>query len=446
MAGLGSELSTWRWLRERSALGELLDVDYDAFPLMRLYRASDLLERNRGKIEDALFGRLQALFGFSTTVTLFDLTNTYFEGNVASNEKARRGHSKEKRTDCPLVTLGLVLDGSGFVRRSKMFEGNVAEATTLEGMLVGLGAPDGALVIMDRGIATEKNITWLKQKGYRYLVVSRERTRQFDSDHAVETLSASDETIRLQRVMSEDGQEVRLYCHSDGRERKETAIVERFTKRFEDGLAKLAGGLATPRGVKRLDKLNERIGRLKAKSMGIGQHYTITLTADKSGKKATALTFVKTPVEGTMLTHPGVYCLRSNETTWDEATLWHTYAMLTDLESVFRALKSDLGLRPVFHHKQERTDGHLFITVLAYQVVQSIRQKLKDGHSDGDCPSWARLREILSVQQRVTASFRQRDDRTLHVRKATAAEPELKATYEALGISLSPGGITKLVV
>ncbi|MEP7274375.1 MAG: IS1634 family transposase, partial [Acidobacteriota bacterium] len=433
MAGVGSELSTWRWLRERSALGELLDVDFESFPLMRLYRASDLLVRHRDKIEDALFGRLQTLFGFSTTVTLFDLTNTYFEGNVAGNENARRGHSKEKRTDCPLVTMGLVLDGSGFIRRSKMFAGNVVEATTLAGMLSGLGAPDGAMVIMDRGIATEKNITWLKQKGYRYLVVSRERKRQFDSERAIETMTASDETIRLQRVMSEDGQEVRLHCHSDGRERKETGIVDRFSKRFEAGLAKLAEGLTKPRGVKRLDKLNERIGKLKATSMGIGQHYSITLTPDKKGGNATAMTWVRTPVEGSMLTHPGVYCLRTNETTWDETTLWHTYTMLTDLESVFRALKSDLGLRPVFHHKQERTDGHLFITVLAYQVVQTIRQKLKEGQSDGDCPSWARLREILSVQQRVTASFRQRDGRTLHVRKATAAEPELSATYEALG-------------
>src|ERR1700677_2344406 len=133
---------------------------------MRLYRASDLLVRHRDKLETMLFSRIQDLFGLPTTVTLYDLTNTYFEGAPVGNTKAARGRSKEKRSDCPLVTLGLVLDGSGFVRRSKMFAGNVAESTTLEDMLKGLTAPKGALVIMDAGIATEANIAWLKKQEY----------------------------------------------------------------------------------------------------------------------------------------------------------------------------------------------------------------------------------------------------------------------------------------
>lgn len=144
-----------------------------------------------------------------------------------------------------------------------------------------------------------------------------------------------------------------------------------------------------------------------------------------------------------MLTHPGVYCLRSSETTWDPAKLWHTYTMLTDLEAVFRGLKSDLGLHPVFHHNERRTEGHLFITVLAYQLVQTIRHKLK---AAGETMSWARLREILSVQQRVTATFRQRDRRTLHVRKTTAAEPALRRIYDTLGIDAAPGGLRKFTM
>jgi hypothetical protein len=184
------------------------------------------------------------------------------------------------------------------------------------------------------------------------------------------------------------------------------------------------------------------IGRLKEKSRGIGQHYEVTVTADATGKNAAAITWTKIPVKGSMLTHPGVYCLRSSETTWDAAKLWHTYTMLTDLEAVFRGLKSELGLRPVFHHNQTRTEGHLFITVLAYQLVQAIRHKLK---AAGQTLSWSRLREILSVQQRVTATFRQRDGRTLHVRKATIAEPALHAIYYALAINAAPGEIKKLI-
>jgi len=381
LAAPGSELATWRWLRERSALGELLEVDFEGVALSQLYRVSDLLMRHQEQIEQQLFDRLTDLFSLTTTVTLYDLTNTFFEGNLATNAKAAEGHSKEKRYDCPLVTLGLVLDGSGFVRRSRTFAGNVGEAGTLEGMLAGLNAPKDATVIMDRGIATEDNVAWLIAHGYRYLVVSRERDRQFEEGLPVlETTTAGEEVIRLQRVLSP--------------------------------------------------------------SHGMGQHYAITLTPDESGAKAVALTWEKTPVAGTLVTHPGVYCLRTNEVSWDEATLWKTYTMLTDLEAVFRCLKSELGLRPIYHHKEERADGHLFITVLAYQAIQVMRKQLKE---KGLTTSWTGLREILSVQQRVTATFQQRDGRTLHVRKATVAEPKLRQIYDGLGIVASPGGVKKMI-
>ena len=130
IAGVGSELATHNWLMKQSALGELMEVDYEALPLMTMYRAADALWKHSTQIEQTLFTRITDLFGFSTTITLYDLTNTYFEGEVPHNTKARRGRSKEKRTDCPLVTLGLVLDGSGFVRRSQTFAGNVSEAGT----------------------------------------------------------------------------------------------------------------------------------------------------------------------------------------------------------------------------------------------------------------------------------------------------------------------------
>lgn len=442
MAHPASELATWRWLQTHSALGELIDVDFEALSHMCLYRASDMLMHHRAALEDHLFSGIQACFGLEETVTLYDLTNTYFEGEAAANPKAQHGRSKEKRSDCPLVTLGLVLDGSGFVRRSKTFAGNVSEGTTLAGMLSGLRAPPGALVVMDAGIASEANVAWLIAHAYRYLVVRRGGARQFDATRAVAIKTAGGETIQLQKEVSADGKEVRLYCHSTGREAKETAMMSRFTQRFEAGLQKIAEGLQKPHAQKRYDKLLERIGRLKQKSRGTSQHYTVNLATDPSGKTACALTWEKTPVAGTMATHPGVYCLRSNESTWDEQRLWKTYTMLTDIESVFRSLKAELGLRPVFHFKEDRVDGHLFITVLAYQCVQVVRTKLK---AAGINDSWASLRKTLSVQHRVTASLRRKDGHTMHVRKSTQAEPSLLAIYKALGINPAPGGIKKLI-
>ena len=443
MAAPTSELGTFGWLCAKSALGELLEVDFEAMSLMSLYRASDALVKHREAIEAHLFGRICDLFSLEQTVTLYDLTNTYFEGRCAGNSKAALGHSKEKRTDAPLVTLALVLDASGFIHRSRLFPGNISEPKTLEEMLLSLQAPKSALVVMDCGIATEKNIAWLTRQGYRYLVVSRAGVRQFDAEKAVEISSATGQAIQIERTLSEDGKEALLYCHSTGREKKESAITDRLCQRFEAGLAKLAAALTKPRTSKRLEKLQERIGRLKAKSRGIGQHYEITVTKDPAGNKATSLTWEKKPLTGTMLTHPGVYCLRTNETHWDEATLWETYTMLTDLEAVFRSLKSELGLRPIFHSKERRTDGHLFISVLAYQFVQCIRRRLK---AAGIHQSWAGLRQTLSVQQRVTATFRQRDARVLHVRKSTFAEPTLRQIYDVLQVSPSPGGIKKFVV
>jgi Transposase DDE domain len=310
-------------------------------------------------------------------------------------------------------------------------------------MLQRLGAPPGALVVMDRGIATEDNLTWLREQGYRYLVVSRERQRQFDASDATELETAGGERVSLQRVEDAADQEVRLYCYSERRARKEQGISQRFAERFEAGLQALADALARPRTTKAIDKLWERIGRLKEKSHGAGQHYRIAITPDPSGTRAQAIHWERQPLDGTLLTHPGVYCLRTNELTWEAEQLWRTYMMLTDLEAVFRSFKSELGLRPVFHHKEERADGHLFITVLAYQFVQLIRRRLR---AQGISDSWSTLRATLAGQCRVTATFRRPDGRTLHVRKATQAEAGQLQIYQALGLDPSPGGVKKMLL
>ena len=263
MAHPASERETRRWLAERSALGELLDADFETMGSMRLYRASDALLAHRDAIEDRLFERASGLFGLTPTVTLYDLTNTFFEGGAAAMPKAARGHSKEKRSDRPLLTLGLALDASGFVRRSRVFAGNVAESGTLAEMLQSLGAPDGALVVMDRGVATEDRLAWLRREGYRHLVVSRESKRQFDASKAMTIRAKSGGAVRLVRELSEDGLEVRLRCHSAAREEKERGIAERFARRFETALDDLSAGLSRPRTRKQIGYVRERIGRLK---------------------------------------------------------------------------------------------------------------------------------------------------------------------------------------
>ena len=296
---------------------------------------------------------------------------------------------------------------------------------------------------MDSGIASEENIQWLVEQGYRYLVVSRKRKWDFDVDNAVVVKDTLDQAVKVQRVIREDTGEVELYCHSERREKKEQAMQERFTERFEAALQGLAEGLKKKRTTKRYDKILQRIGRLKEKYARAAQHYEVTVTPDSESDKALAIQWKRQEKSNSQATHPGVYCLRTNISDWDEQTLWQTYTMLTDLEAVFRSLKSELGLRPIYHHKQKRVNGQLFITLIAYHLVQTLRCQLK---AQGIHDSWQTLRGTLENQQRVTVILRRDDGKTLHLRKTTRAEPHQKEIYDALSISSLPGQVQKTLV
>ena len=448
MAQPGSELATHAWLQQRSALGELIDCNFEAMDLNRLYRASDALYKHREALQDHLFATAKSIFGFGETVTLYDLTNTYFEGIAAGVAKAKRGHSKESRSDCPLVTLAMVLDGSGFPRRSRVFAGNASEPATLGDMLSGLGAPPGATVVMDAGIATEANLTWLRAQGYHYVVVSRLRERQFDPALATEVQSAGAVTIQIQRVQDEQGHAL-LYCHSPAREQKDRAIDDTKAAGFEAALLKLRAGLTKPRGAKDVATVMQRLGRAKQRFARAAQHYQVdvaTVATDAGDPRATqvsAITWSKRIKPGSAAAYPGVYCLRTTLVEQDNATLWRTYTMLTNLESVFRSLKTDLGLRPVFHRVDRRVEGHLFISVLAYHFVHMLRLQLK---AKGIDDSWQTLRDTLATQQRVTVTMQRRDGRTVHVRKASRPEPQHQKINAILGHAPNPGGTHRALV
>ena len=443
MAHPGSELSTHAWLQRRSGLGELIDFDFESMDLNRLYRSADALYKHRDALQEHLFGAARTAFGFVESITLYDLTNTYFEGVAAGAPKAARGRSKEKRSDCPLVTLAMVLDGSGFVRKSQVFAGNASEPKTLKDMLTQLSAPKGAAVVMDAGIATDANLSWLRQEGYHYVVVSRQRSRQFDEARSVEVQTAGDVTIKIQRVMDAKNGEAHLYCHSPDRELKERAMDDAKSNAYVAALQKIVASLAKPGIGKSMAKVMERIGRAKQRYARAAQHYLVNVVADENGVNVAAITWEKHTKEGSAALLPGVYCLRTTLIDLDDATLWRTYSMLTQLESVFRSLKTDLGLRPVYHQIERRIEGHLFISVLAYHFVHTMRLQLK---AQGVHESWQTLRQTLNSQQRITTTLTRRDGRAVHVRKATRPESQQQRINEILGLSANPGGTHRAVI
>ena len=442
MAHPGSELATHAWLQQRSALGELLGFDFESMDLSRLYRASDALYKHREALQDHLFAQAQSILGFGETDYPVRPDQHLLRGHRRRREQGQARAQQGKAQRLPAGDLGhgagrqwLPAPQPGLCRQCQ-------RARHDEGHAHGPGRTERRHGGDGRGHRHRSQPDWLRAQGYHYVVVSKLRERQFDPALATSTQSAGQATIKIQRVLDEQGHAL-LYCHSPAREQKDRAIDAAKTAGFEAVLLKLQAGLSKPRGTKDLAKIMERLGRAKQRYSRAAQHYQVELTKDDSGTQVRAITWTKRIKPGSAAAHPGVYCLRTTLVELDNATLWRTYTMLTNLESVFRSLKTDLGLRPVFHQIDRRVEGHLFITVLAYHFVHTLRLQLK---AKGIDDSWQTLRETLATQRRVTATMQRRDGRAVHVRKATRPEPYHQTINKILALDPNPGGTHRVLV
>jgi len=428
-----SERAAHLWLQNESAMDDLLETDFKSLSQDRVYKAADMLLKNKTKIEDHLQSRESTLFNLTESIILYDLTNTFFEGSGKYNSKAHFGNSKEKRGDCPLVTLALAVDAEGFPKRTEVFPGNISEPGTLEEIISCLSPKTRPLIVIDAGIATEENIAWLKGR-YDYIVVSRKKKIDVLPD-MITVREDNRRCIRAGIILTDD--EATLICHSTDKEIKQTGINNRFEKRFEEELAKVHTALNKKHGTKNYDKVLEKIGRLKERYKRIARRYEITV--EKNNNLATSVTWVKKQKEH----HPGMYALRSNRTDLAEQEFFNIFSMLTDIEDAFRSMKSELGLRPVYHQKEHRTDGHLFITVIAYHIMHTIRYALKNKQIND---SWSTIRKALSTHVRITTTMKKDDGRVIHIRKSTRPEPVHTRIYDALNLSCRPGKTIKTIL
>lgn len=442
----GSERATHCWLQNISALDELMGVDFSTLSLDRVYKVSDRLLKHKQSLEEHMRRTEGRLFALEEKIILYDLTNTFFEGTGKYNPKARYGRSKEKRSDCPLVTLGLVLDMYGFPKKSHIFEGNASEPKTLETMIGGLSGGDSRIkptIILDAGIASEVNIQWLKDKQYPYIVVSRKKKKQIPSDVTMIAVKKDDNTntvfVQAGLVKDKETDEVELYCHSADKERKEESINTKFYERFEDELTKARNALHLRNGTKRYDKVVERIGRLKERFKLVSHHYNVSIEKATETDKAKNITWSHKKTEKIT----GTYCLRTNRKELDEQKIWDMYTMLTDIEDAFRCMKSELGLRPIYHQKEIRCDGHIFITLLAYHVLHTIRFQLRQ---KGVRFCWTTIRKQLSTQARITTTMKRQDGKVIRIRKSSKAEPAHHVIYDALNLAYQPGRRVKTIL
>jgi len=446
----GSERWTHYWLQNVSALDELMGVDFSNLSQDRVYKVSDRLLKHKDALEEHLCRTEGQLFALEEKIILYDLTNTFFEGTGKYNPKARYGRSKEKRSDCPLVTLALVLDMDGFPKKSRIFEGNVSEPKTLETMIRGLAggeiSEDSLIkptIVLDAGIASEVNIQWLKGKHFPYIVVSRKKKKEIPSDVTMIAVKEDDKTntvfVQAGLAKNQETDELELYCHSTDKEKKEESIKTKFQERFEAELLKARNALHLRNGTKRYDKVVERIGRLKEKYKLVSHGYTVSVEKDSETDKTKNITWSRKRTKKTS----GVYCLRTNRKDLDEQKIWDIYTMLTDIEDAFRCMKSELGLRPIYHQKEVRCDGHIFITLLAYHLLHTIRFNLRQ---KGVRFCWTTIRRQLSTQVRITTTMKRQDGKVIHIRKSSKAEPPHQVIYDALNLSYQPGKKVKTIL
>ncbi|MEW5815071.1 MAG: IS1634 family transposase [Spirochaetota bacterium] len=439
-----SELATSGWV-DRTGLSDLVGEKLDYVNKDSLYRVSDRLWALREKIESALGGSERGLFELEETMVLYDLTSTYFEGLAFSNPKAQLGYSRDRRGDCKQLVVGMVLDEAGFPKATETWKGNTHDSSTLEAMLQQLearsGKRPGSTVVMDRGIATAHNVEFLKQWGYHYIVTlsGQSRYEWIDEIRGAEFRQLDIHHPDIEVCEREREGEVYLLVRSQPRIGKDKAIRERFCERLQEALRKMAPQVAS--GKLTRDKAWGKIGRLRQRYQRASRFFRVEIEGQEGKLDLHWSIDEKKLAEAEIL--DGVYILKTDRADLDYEKLWGLYMMLERVERSFRYLKSSLGIRPIFHHLQKRSDGHIFISVLAYHLLHTIEQLLL---AHDDHRSWPTINDELETHRALTAEVPDGIGRVHHIRVATRATEEQKKIYRMLGLSTKPLRTKRYVV
>ena len=430
------------WMR-RTALVDILDVDFEGVDDNRLYRVLDKLYPHRATIEAALVQRERSLFNLDTTVYLYDVTSTYFEGQCPRNDKAKLGHSRDKRPDCKQVVVGLVVNRDGFPITHQVFAGNTRDHTTLATMLDRLaehaGLKEGATVVVDRGMAYDENIAEFKKRKLHYVVASRQPERDrwladFEDTEGFSPvlrqpspLNPAQKKSSIEVKTQTADQQTYVLCRSEQRIAKDRAIRAKQEARLRADIDKLAKRIADGRLVKAA-KINQAIGRLKERYPRVARYYR--LSYDEPNRTLSAEFDADKHLHAERL--DGCYLLKTSREDLSGDELWRIYILLTRAENAFRDMKSPLAERPIWHHLEQRTDTHIFLCVLAYHLLISIEKTLLD---KGVHTSWATVRDILKTHQICTVVLPTDDGSCLRIRKAATPDSDVQQLYRHLDIS-----------
>jgi transposase len=444
-----SELKTVSFVKENSAICEITGYDKDKLTKDKLYKISHDLYSVKDDLENYLSTRTNELFDLDDKIILYDLTNTYFEGRMKGSKLAKFGRSKEKRKDARLIVLAVVINPEGFLKYSNIFEGNMADSKTLETIVNALSKQTSfsgrkPVVVIDAGIATEDNLKMLKSKQYDYMCVSRSNLKEYRADtesSPIEIKDKRDQPIELMKVRVDNDNDKYLWVKSISKALKENSMNGLLSQRFEEGIQSIDEGVRKKGGTKKLDKVFERIGRLKQKYPSVHKYYNIEVKDNGKGL-ATGISCSHKQGEDPDK-NAGIYFLRTTLDQNDEQTFWSIYNIIREIEYTFRVLKTDLDLRPIYHKTDEASMSHLHLGILAYWLVATIRYQLKQQGYNHD---WKEIVRTMNTQKCVTTTVENKQGQIVSARQCTEPTQKAKLVYDLMKYKTLPFYRRKSVV
>jgi hypothetical protein len=431
-----SERGTLKWLRDGSALGDLMGIDFRKANDMTLHRAADALWELGGGL-DALLTRALAPYRDRRGVFLYDLTNFHLEGVADGNAKARRGHSKAKRDDCKLLTLAVTVNEEGYIVDWRTLPGNISEPSTLQEMLDAVRPGPCDTVMTDKGIATKANLELLNSAGVRFVVASREMKMEYEPRRAVRFETDAGSACHAYRTVDAEAGLARIRIRTEARMKRDLDIIEKRLGKFEAEIGRMDRGLDRPGTRKDICRVLERIGALK-KECRAGRYFeTEVIPRPGDGSKAGRIIWRRLEIPGSKAECPGVSCIMTNDLSLETKEAVRLYNSLVNVESAFRRVKTELGGRPVFHSSERRADTHIHISCLAYQIVNYMRLKLR---KRGIHDSWETVRTALENRRMVVLLAKaNKADADVLLQLCTEPSKDVEAYYNAL----MPGGSPK---
>jgi transposase len=443
----GSELSIEERWYPSTALDDLLGIEEGKINDTRLYRCLDRILPQKTKLEQHLKQRYGELFGAEFDVLLYDLTSTYMEGAAEKNPMMRRGYSRDHRPDCEQMVIALIVNSEGFPFSYETFDGNRADVSTMETILRMVERKYGRarrIWVFDRGIVSEENLQAIRRRGGQYLVgTPRRQMKQFEEELLKDDWTQVRPEVEIKQMTIPQGEETYILCRTAGRKEKEKAMRNRFSARMEDALGRLAKTIAGGR-LKDRHKMERRLGRIQANHSQVNDLYEVGLRDTPEGVRLTWK--MKQDRKQWRELREGAYMLRTNLTADTAEELWSRYMQLTEAEASFRALKSELSIRPLFHQLESRVKAHVMVAFLGYALWVTLKHLLKRRQAIVPEPSTSGVNAqplspmealaLLSALQSADIVLPTTDGREIRLRRITEPDAEQKSLLRQLGISL----------